>query len=170
MTKRQLPKARHKILLEEPDVRRRYSNAADVRLRRLQQQIIEFFWCRFVLSQLCSWELCCVPYRIPPGCVVSPFRVLGLAASFCVLPSLFWFAFSIFDSSRKGIFSIQGRIRYLWVVDRTEFESVTPRVQGGYTTRLYYRPTREMAKVQILIVVFLARILFENKITITWYF
>ena len=26
-------------------------------------------------------------------------------------------------------------------VDRTEFESVTPRVQGGYTTRLYYRPT-----------------------------
>ncbi len=26
------------------------------------------------------------------------------------------------------------------VVDRTEFESVTPRVQGGYTTRLYYRP------------------------------
>ncbi|CAI9831588.1 conserved hypothetical protein [Nitrosopumilaceae archaeon] len=26
-------------------------------------------------------------------------------------------------------------------MDRTEFESATPRVQGGYTTRLYYRPT-----------------------------
>ena len=55
-------------------------------------------------------------------------------------------------------------------VDRTEFESVTPRVQGGYTTRLYYRPTGRTVYVQILIVVFLARILFENKIDFLWYF
>ena len=39
------------------------------------------------------------------------------------------------------------------MVDRTEFESVTPRVQGGYTTRLYYRPTRGVVPVLILIVV-----------------
>ena len=37
-------------------------------------------------------------------------------------------------------------------VDRTEFESVTPRVQGGYTTRLYYRPTEIMPTKWILIV------------------
>ena len=49
-------------------------------------------------------------------------------------------------------------------MDRTEFESVTPRVQGGYTTRLYYRPIRGLASVWILIVVFVTRILFESRI------
>jgi hypothetical protein len=38
---------------------------------------------------------------------------------------------------------------------------VTPRVQGGYTTRLYYRPTNRMLTKLILIVGFLRRILFE---------
>ena len=32
-------------------------------------------------------------------------------------------------------------IKYYKIVDRAGFEPTTPRVQGGYTTSLYYRPT-----------------------------
>ncbi len=39
-------------------------------------------------------------------------------------------------------------------MDWTGFEPMTPRVQGGYTTRLYYQPTRVVDDVWILIVVF----------------
>ena len=38
-------------------------------------------------------------------------------------------------------------------VDWTGFEPMTPRVQGGYTTSLYYQPTQDMVRVWILIVV-----------------
>jgi hypothetical protein len=73
----------------------------------------------------------------------------------------------LFKSIQKSEFQKRS---ILAEVDWTGFEPMTPRVQGGYTTRLYYQPTLRMTSVRILIVVFLARILFEKKPVLLWYF
>jgi hypothetical protein len=55
-------------------------------------------------------------------------------------------------------------------VDWTGFEPMTPRVQGGYTTRLYYQPTLRQSLLWILIVVLSIRNLFEQEVLPSWFF
>ena len=55
-------------------------------------------------------------------------------------------------------------------VDWTGFEPMTPRVQGGYTTSLYYQPTQDTIRAWILIVVLGTRVLFAKKCRRLWYY